>query len=189
MVPSIFTENFPKPLPIRSSPSPADEYCFLESRHPPLSGTGGSRAVAQRRRIMILCKSAVISKLTVTRDSLMRSPLRSLSVFTPFSHFHFFYLSPSLPSHSAFCCQGLFLPVVCVRASGRFCLKSTCSKKAPSLEGTGVSPVLQPPWFFILRWVQLQRSVSNSHRHLSSSAKARPFVFKIELSAYNERGG
>lgn len=35
----------------------------------------GIRAVAWRRRIMLSRKSAVISKLSVTRESLMRSPL------------------------------------------------------------------------------------------------------------------
>lgn len=144
---------------------------------------------------MLPHKSAVISKLSVTRDPLMRSPLllcNSLSafLFTPFSRFHFFYRSRSAVSlrlMDVFCCQGLFLLFVCVRASERFCLKSSCrenglicSKKASSLEGTGVSRVPHPPWFFILRCVQLQRYVSKPHRQ-SSSVKTRPLFWNTTV--------
>lgn len=98
----------------------------------------GIRAVAWRRRIMLSRKSAVISKLSVTRESLMRSPLL-LPVCLCLHSIHSFSLllsvslslsRLSLRLMDVFHCRGLFF-FFClfVRASERFCLKSTCREK------------------------------------------------------------
>lgn len=120
---SIFTVNFPKHVPACSSATAVNEYCFLESRHPPVSGAGGSRAVAYHRRIMLSRKSAVISKLPATWDSLMRSPLL-VPVYLPFHFILSFSLLLSVSrSHLSqfngcfFAVKAVFCLCICVRAS------------------------------------------------------------------------
>lgn len=135
---------------------------------------------------MLSRKSAVISKLSVTRDSLMRSPLL-LPVCLPSSlHslvFTSFICLPLPVKWLFFAVKAFFCLRVCTRARETVCLKSTCrgkrphmlQKKAPSVEGT--ESLSGATTTFILRCVQLQRSVSKARRQ-SSCVKARPFVLK-----------
>lgn len=119
---SMFTVNIPKHVPACSSPTAVNECCFLESRHPPVSGAGGSRAVAYHRRIMLSRKSAVISKLSVTQDSLMRSPLL-VPVYLPFHFILSFSLLLSVSRSHLFQFNGCFFFFFAVKAV--FCL-CTC---------------------------------------------------------------
>lgn len=144
----------------------------------------GIRAVAWRRRIMLSRKSAVISKLSVTRESLMRSPLLLPVCLCLHSILSFsLLLSVSLSPLSLSLFNGcfslsrplLFFFFACLWEQVKDSVWSQhVEKKASSLEGTGVSPVLLS--LSVFRCVQFQRSVSKPHRQ-RSSVKARPLFW------------
>lgn len=129
----------------------------------------GIRAVAWRRRIMLSRTSAVISKLPVC---LCLHSILSFSLLLSVS------LSPvSLSLFNG--CFSLSRPLLFFFACLWEQVKDSVwsqhvEKKASSLEGTGVSPVLLS--LSVIRCVQFQRSVSKPHRQ-RSSVKARPLFW------------
>ena len=80
-----------------------------------------------------------------------------------------------------FAVKAFFCLCVCVRASERVCLKSTCREKGLICYEKRPRVLKESLWcynhlgFFPLRCVQLQRSHSKPRRQ-SSPVKARPFV-------------
>lgn len=125
-----------------------------------MGGRGGGEVPEQWHStwIMLLHKSAVISKLSITRESLMRSPLCSLSVFAPSLIF------TSFISVSLHLIDGCFVFVfssrprglsvfVCAATSEQSRLKPTCGGKGLEARSHRSSLVLPSRLCF-----QLQRS-------------------------------
>lgn len=134
---------------------------------------------------MLSRKSAVISKLSVTRDSLMRSPLLlpvCLPLHSPLSLLLSFYLSPSPVSTrlmDVFLLSRPFLACVFARQQARDSVwsrhvekkASRVAKKASSLQLRRVSVALQPRFFIsVLRPItdteynERDNEVSNKNR-------------------------
>ena len=149
---------------------------------------------------MLSRKSAVISKLSVTRDSLMRSPFL-LSVYLPLHSSLSFspLLSVSLSCLSLFngrfffFLSGPFSACVFVWEQARDSVWSQREQKKASYEVNRPQVLNSSEFlrsffllFFMWRCVQLQRSVFETS-DMSSSFKAGPLFFETKPSVYNEK--